>query len=108
MPSPLAGMSFVVYASSQPQAERYFLAILEAMSAGGPHVVVSNIAWRLAPPEHQPFGPVRPGVQPLVEGTATSPFRGYQRRGLWQPRHSRIQSIIDGMRLLPQIALATS
>lgn len=105
LPSALAGMSFMVYASSQQQAERYFLTVVEAMSAGGPRLVVSNITWRLAPPEHQPFGPVQPGVQPLLEGAETSPFRGFQRRGLWQPRHGRIQSIVDGMRLLPQIAL---
>jgi Zn-dependent protease with chaperone function len=104
LPAPLAGMSFIVYASSQPQAERSFLAIIEAMTAGGPRSVVSNITWRLAPPEHQPFGPVRPGIQPLLEGAETSPFRGFQRRGLWQPRHSRIQSIVDGIRLLPQCA----
>ena len=104
LPAPLAGMSFIVYASSQSQAERYFLTVIEAMSAGSPRLVVSNITWRLAPPAHQPFGPVRPGVQPLLEGTETSPFRGFQRRGLWQPRHNRIQSIVEGMRLLPQCA----
>jgi Zn-dependent protease with chaperone function len=104
LPAQLAGMSFIVYASSQPQAERCFQTVIEAMSAGGQRLVVSNISWRLAPPEHQPFGSVRPGVQPLLQGAETSPFRGFQRRGLWQPRHSRIQSIIEGMRLLPQSA----
>ncbi len=104
LPAPLAGMSFIVYASSQPQAERYLQTVIEAMTAGGPRVVVSNIIWRLAPPEHQPFASVRPGVQPLLEGAETSPFREFQRRGLWQPRHSRIQSIVEGMRLLPQSA----
>lgn len=102
LPAPLAGMSFMVYASSQAEAERYFLAVIEAMSAGRSRIGMSNVTWRLAPPEHQPFGPVRPGIQPLTEGAETSPFRGFQRRGLWQPRHSRIQSIIDGIRLLPQ------
>jgi Zn-dependent protease with chaperone function len=104
LPAPLAGMSFIVYASSQAQAEHYLRTVIEAMSAGGPRLVVSNILWRLAPPEHQPYGSVRPGVQPLLEGAETSPFRGFQRRGLWQPRHSRIQSIVEGMRLLPQPA----
>jgi hypothetical protein len=104
VPSALAGMSFIVYASNQAQAERYFQTIIEAMSPKGQRVVVADIRWRLAPPELQPFGPVRPGVQPLVEGTETSPLRGIQRRGLWQPRHSRIQSIIEGMRLLPRLA----
>jgi Zn-dependent protease with chaperone function len=104
LPAPLAGMSFVVYASSQTDAERYLLAVIEAMSAGGPRLVVSHITWRLAPPEHQPFGPVQPGIQPLMKSAETSPFRGFQRRGLWLPRHSRIQSIVEGMRLLPQCA----
>jgi Zn-dependent protease with chaperone function/tetratricopeptide (TPR) repeat protein len=104
LPTALAGVSFVVFASNQAQAEGYFLSVIEAMSGGGARVVVSEITWRLAPPEHQPFGPVQPGVQPLLEGAATSPFRGFQRHGLWQPRHNRIQSIIDGMRLLPQLA----
>jgi Zn-dependent protease with chaperone function len=104
LPAALAGMSFVVYASSLQQAERCFLMVIEAMSAGGPRMLVSNITWCLAPPEHQPFGPVRPGVQPLLEGAATSPFRGFQRRGLWERPHSRIQSIVEGMRLLPQCA----
>jgi Zn-dependent protease with chaperone function len=104
LPAPLAGMSFIVYASNQPQAQRYFQTVLEAMSPGGPRAIVSNILWRLAPPEHQPYGSVRPGVQPLLEGAETSPFRSFQRRGLWLPRHSRIQSIIEGMRLLPKVA----
>jgi Zn-dependent protease with chaperone function len=103
-PTALAGMSFVVYASSQQAAEKYFLTVIDAMFAGGSHVVVSKITWRLAPPEHQPFGPVRPGVQPLIEGAVTSPFQGFERRGLWERPRSRIQSIVEGMRLLPQCA----
>ena len=61
LPAPLAGMSFIVYAASQPQAERCLQTVIEAMSAGGPRVIVSNIIWRLAPPEHQPFGSVPAG-----------------------------------------------
>lgn len=104
VPSLLAGMSFLVFASTQKLAEEYFLGVIEAMSGDGPRVAVSSVAWKLAPPEHQPFGPVRPGIQPLTEGAETSPFRGFQRRGLWQPRHNRIQSIIDGLRFLPHCA----
>jgi Zn-dependent protease with chaperone function/Tfp pilus assembly protein PilF len=105
MPAFLAGMSFVVYASNQPQAERYFQTLIEAISAGKPRVAMPDIHWRLTPPEHQPFGPVRPGIQVLQEGAETSPYRGFQRHGLWwQPRHNQIQSIVEGMRLLPQCA----
>jgi tetratricopeptide (TPR) repeat protein len=31
LPAPLAGMSFIVYASSQPQAEHYFQTVIEGM-----------------------------------------------------------------------------
>ena len=65
LPAPLAGMSFVVYATIEPQAEKYFLMVIEAMSAGRTRIVMSKMTWRLAPPEHQPFGSVQPGVQPL-------------------------------------------
>ena len=103
-PACLAGMQFIVFASSQPRAARYFQAVLEAMSPTGPRLAVSHILWRLAPPEHQPVGPVRPGVQLLMDGAETSPFRAFQRRGLWLPGHSRIQSVVEGMRFLPQAA----
>jgi tetratricopeptide (TPR) repeat protein len=104
LPAPLAGMSFIVYAASQPLAERYLQMILEAMSPKGQRVAVPDIIWRLAPPEHQPFGPVRPGMQPFLESVEALARRGFQRGGFWQPRHSRIQSIIDGLRLLPLTA----
>ncbi len=104
LPSPLAGMSFIVYASNRPRAERCFQTILEAMSPKGPRVVVSDILWRLAPPEYQPFGPVRPGVQPLLEGGEASPPLTFQRGSFWQPRHGRMQSVVDGLRLLPKAA----
>jgi hypothetical protein len=103
-PAAIAGMSFVVYATNQAAAQKHFASVINGICEGGPRIEMSNIAWRMAPPEHQPFGPVRQGIQPLFEGTAGSPFRGFQRRGLWQPRHSRIQSIIDGIQLLPQCA----
>jgi len=102
--SPLAGMSFIVFAASQVKAEEYFLTIVEAMAGGGLHIVVPELNWKLAPPEHQPFGPVRPGIQLLAGASGTSAFRGFERRGLWQRRHNQIQSIIEGLRLLPQCA----
>ena len=74
--SPTSALEIVI-GSSQQQAERYFLTDpFQAMSAGGPRLVVSNITWRLAPPEHQPFGPV-PASSPLRR---TLPFCGFQRR----------------------------
>jgi hypothetical protein len=97
-------MSFVVYAASQAAAQKHFASVISGICEGGPRIEMSNITWRMAPPEHQPFGPVRQGIQPLFDGAAGSPFRGFQRRGLWQPRHGRIQSIIDGIQLLPQCA----
>jgi len=104
LPACLAGMSFIVFAPSQLEAEHYLQTVLEAMSPSQPLLAASNILWHLAPPEHQPVGPVRPGVQPLLQGLETSPFRAFQRSGLWLPRHSRIQSVVEGMRLLPQAA----
>ena len=48
--------------------------------------------WPL--PDHQPFGNVCPGVQPLLNDTGSSPYREFHRRGLWQSRDTRIQSLL--------------
>ena len=84
-PGALTGKSFMVYAASQPEAERYLRTVMEAMAPQGPRLVPAHLGWRQAPPEHQPNGPARPGVQPLAEDGSSSPFQGFQRRGLWQP-----------------------
>jgi tetratricopeptide (TPR) repeat protein len=104
LPAALAGMSFVVFAATQAKAEAFLLSIIAAMFGDRPRPATKDIMWRPAPPEHQPVGPVRPGAQPLGAGADSSPFREFQRHGFWQPRHSRIQSLADGLRLLPEPA----
>jgi tetratricopeptide (TPR) repeat protein len=101
LPSALAGMAFIVYGVSQSKAEQTLRAIIDAMFAGGVRPAVTTIAWQLAPPEHQPFGNVCPGVQPLLNDTDSSPYREFQRKGLWQSRDSRIQSLLQGLRFVP-------
>ena len=101
LPSALAGMSFIVYDASQSKAEQTLLTVIDAMFAGGIRPTVKNIVWRLAPPEHQPFGNVCPGVQPLLKDTGSFPYREFQRRGLWQSRDTRIQSLLQGLRFVP-------
>jgi hypothetical protein len=101
LPSALAGMSFIVYGASQSKAEQTLRAVIDAMFAGGIRPALANIVWRLAPPEHQPFGNVCPGIQPLLNDTGSSPYRQFQRRGLWQSRDTRIQSLLQGLRFVP-------
>jgi tetratricopeptide (TPR) repeat protein len=101
LPSALAGMAFIVYGASQSKAEQTLLMVIDAMFAGGTRPALANIVWRLAPPEQQPFGNVCPGVQPLLNDTGSSPYREFQRRGLWQSRDTRIQSLLQGLRFVP-------
>jgi hypothetical protein len=104
VPGALAGMSFVVFAATQAKAEEFLLSIIAAMFGGRTRPAAASIAWRLAPPEHQPFGPAPLGAQLLGDGAESSPFRGFQRHGLWQSRHSRIQPLLDGLSLLREVA----
>ena len=106
LPSALSGMAFIVYGASQPKAEQTLRVVIDAMFAGGTRPVLANIAWQLAPPEHQPFGNVCPGVQPLLKDSGSSPYRDFQRRGLWQSRDTRIQSLLEGLRFVPAASLA--
>ena len=101
LPSALAGMSFIVYGTSQSKAEQILRTVMDAMFAGGIRPATINIAWRLAPPDHQPFGNVCPGVQPLLNDTGSSPYREFHRRGLWQSRDTRIQSLLQGLHFIP-------
>jgi hypothetical protein len=94
-------MSFIVYGASQSKAEQTLRTVMDAMFAGGIRPATTNIVWRLAPPEHQPFGNVCPGVHPLLNDTGSSPYREFQRRGLWQSRDNRIQSLLQGLRFVP-------
>ncbi|HEY3856138.1 MAG TPA: M48 family metalloprotease [Verrucomicrobiae bacterium] len=95
-PSVVAGKSFVVYALDQPQAERYLQKILAAMSKGVLHLSPGNIQWRLSPPEVQPFGMARPGVQPLEDGQRAHVFRGFNRQRIWQPHFVEAQVTATG------------
>jgi hypothetical protein len=103
LPAQLAGTSFLVVAHNQRQAERYLQTVLSALTAGELRAAVPNINWRLAPPQYQPSGAVRPGLQVMIEGPVAAPNRRSPRRPLWWlSGYSQIQSIIEGMRLLPQ------
>ncbi len=96
-PSIVAGRSFVVYALDQTQAERYLQKILEAMSSGVLRIMPVNIQWRLSPPEVQPFGMARPGVQPLEDGQKAHVFRGFNRQRMWQPHFAPPQVNANGI-----------
>jgi Tfp pilus assembly protein PilF len=101
LPSALAGMSFIVYGASQSKAEQTLRMVIDAMFAGGIRPAITKIVWQLAPPEHQPFGNVCPGVQPLLNDAGSSPYREFQRRGLWQSLDTQIQSLLQGLRFVP-------
>jgi Zn-dependent protease with chaperone function len=83
-PTALAGQTFLVYATGQAQAARYLQAVLEAMAPEGPRLAAVHITWSLAPPEDQPAGLVRPGVQPPLEEGGHPHLPGFQRRGMWR------------------------
>jgi Zn-dependent protease with chaperone function/tetratricopeptide (TPR) repeat protein len=85
------GTSFVIYALNQTQAQQYLNVVLAAMSGSGSPLLSVNIGWQLAPPEQQPFGMARPGVQALSNGTGTGLYRGFRRRGPWQSHYSQAQ-----------------
>jgi len=61
--SPLAGMSFLIYAVEQKQAEDFLKEIANAMHPGQPPILPANLAWKPAPRDQQPVGAVRPGIQ---------------------------------------------
>jgi Zn-dependent protease with chaperone function/tetratricopeptide (TPR) repeat protein len=97
VPSVLAGTSFVVYALNQTHAERYLHTVIAAMSEGGLRLSPGNIQWCLSPPEVQPFGMARPGVQPLADGQKTRVFRGFNRQRVWQPHFAPAHVAADGI-----------
>jgi Zn-dependent protease with chaperone function len=63
-PSPLAGVSFLIYATDSDEAKKWLDRVLKAMQPGGPPP--PSISWRPAPKEQQPDGPVHPGVQAVL------------------------------------------
>jgi len=62
-PPGLANKSVLIYASGRPQAEQFLNELISAMQPGTPPVVTSNLGWREAEKEKQPDGPVRAGIQ---------------------------------------------
>jgi Zn-dependent protease with chaperone function len=61
--SPLAGMSFQIYAADEKQAENYLRTVTGAMHPDQPPILPSNLVWKPAPRDQQPVGAVRPGIQ---------------------------------------------
>jgi Zn-dependent protease with chaperone function len=102
-PTALGGRSFLVYATAEPQAHRYLQTVLEAMAPQGTRLAAVQ-TWRLAPPEDQPVGMVRPGVQPPPDESDRAPFTRFQRRGLWQPHYTPAQPDMAALQPLTQCA----
>jgi Flp pilus assembly protein TadD len=65
-PAGLAGRSFWIHAPNRVEAERHLESLLGAMQPRPNPGRAAVMAWREAPREQQPDGPVRPGVQPMV------------------------------------------
>jgi len=65
-PPGLANKSILIYAPGRPQAEQFLNEIVGAMEPGTPPIAAANIGWREAEKERQPDGPVRPGVQGVL------------------------------------------
>ncbi|HEY1172455.1 MAG TPA: M48 family metalloprotease [Verrucomicrobiae bacterium] len=65
-PKELAHQAFLVYANDQAAAERHFDLLMEALRKGLPPLVPGSVVWRQATKQQQPEGPVRPGVQGLL------------------------------------------
>ena len=63
-PSPLAGVSFLIYAPDSDEAGRWLNRVLKAMQPEGPPP--PSISWRPAPKEQQPDGLVHPGIQAVL------------------------------------------
>ncbi len=66
LPEVLKNQQFMVFAISQMQAEGFVRVILQAMHPGSPPPLPETIHWRQAPKQQQPDGPVRPGVQGVL------------------------------------------
>jgi Zn-dependent protease with chaperone function/tetratricopeptide (TPR) repeat protein len=66
-PREIARYSYLIFALNQQEAGEHLSRILVALQPQLPPPVPSSITWRKAPKERQPLGPVRPGVQCLVE-----------------------------------------
>jgi tetratricopeptide (TPR) repeat protein len=66
-PAAAANKSFLVYAPVGQEPAKWLYDVLQAMQPGTPPPISTTAAWRRAPKEQQPFGPVRPGVQGVFD-----------------------------------------
>jgi hypothetical protein len=62
-PKALANKSILIYAPARQSAEHYLSNLLAAMEPSLPPVSASEMGWREARQEQQPDGPVRAGIQ---------------------------------------------
>lgn len=62
-PPGLANKSLLIYAPGRRQAEEFLNELVCAMQPGTPPLIPSSIGWREAEKEKQPDGPVRAGIQ---------------------------------------------
>lgn len=65
-PPGLANKSLLIYAAERQQAERFLNDLFQAMQPGTPPIPISQIGWKEAEKEKQPDGPVRPGIQGVL------------------------------------------
>jgi len=65
-PPGLANKSLLIYAPGRSQAEQFLNEIVCAMQPGMPPIMPANIGWKEAEKEKQPDGPVRPGIQAVL------------------------------------------
>ena len=62
-PPGLANRALLIYANGREQAEQYFKELVFAMEPGKPPIFPSHLGWTEAEKEKQPDGPVRAGIQ---------------------------------------------
>lgn len=67
VPQALKNLEFLVFARSPADAEEYVNVIRRAMHPGCPPPLPLAILWRVASKQQQPDGPVRPGVQGVLD-----------------------------------------
>jgi Zn-dependent protease with chaperone function len=66
-PAALANTSFMIYATHKSEAEKHLSTLLNAMRPSQPPLVPTIISWQEAPWQQKPDGPVRPGVQGVLQ-----------------------------------------
>jgi len=62
-PPGLANKSLLIYAPGRQQAEQFLNELVGAMQPGIPPLIPASVGWKEAEKEKQPDGPVRAGIQ---------------------------------------------